>query len=152
VDFEALGLQALKAAAYYVALIVLLRLAGKRLAGQTTTFDLIVLITMGVVLQSTALGQGTANALVFVSTVFAMHKLVAMWCAKSDVVRHLVRGKPRVLVREGRVSAEALETEGISEEELLAGLRKLGYDDAAAVKLATLEETGHISAVAIEKP
>ena len=37
---EELLLQAIKALAYYAALIVIMRLAGKRLAGQTTTFDL----------------------------------------------------------------------------------------------------------------
>lgn len=143
-------LQALKAGGYYLALVVLLRFAGKRLAGQTTTFDLIVLITLGVVLQSTALEKGTLNALVFVATVFAMHKLVAMWCAKSDTVRHLVRGKPRTLVIEGKVVEGALAREGISEAELLAGLRKLGHEDMSNVKVATLEETGHISAVAMD--
>lgn len=81
---EEIALQAVKAAAYYLALIVLLRFAGKRLAGQTTTFDLIVLTTLGVVLQTTALEKGTVNALVFVGTVFAMHKLVAVCCATSD--------------------------------------------------------------------
>ena len=149
-DVEALALQAAKAAGYYLALIVLLRFAGKRLAGQTTTFDLIVLITLGVVLQTTALEKGTLNALVFVATVFGLHKVIALWCAKSDVVRHLVRGKPRQLIRDGRVLLPALEAEGISEEELLAGLRKLGHDSPTEVKLATLEETGHISAVLMD--
>jgi uncharacterized membrane protein YcaP (DUF421 family) len=32
--------------AFYAALVALTRLAGKRLAGQTTTFDLIVLISI----------------------------------------------------------------------------------------------------------
>ncbi|MEO7117283.1 MAG: YetF domain-containing protein [Caldimonas sp.] len=147
---EELALQAAKAAVYYLGLIVLLRFAGKRLAGQTTTFDLIVLITLGVVLQTTALEKGAANALVFVGTVFAMHKLVAMWCAKSDTVRHWVRGKPRTLVRDGKIIDGALQTEGVSEEELSAGLRKLGHADPSKVKIATLEETGHISAVPME--
>ena len=150
-SIEEAALQALKAGGYYIALIVLLRFAGKRLAGQTTTFDLIVLITLGVVLQTTALDKGTANALVFVTTVFTMHKFIALWCAKSDTVRHLVRGKPRVLVREGTVVEGALTREGISEEELLAGLRKLGHDSPSRIKVATLEETGHISAVPFEE-
>ena len=147
---EDLSLQALKAGGYYIALIVLLRFAGKRLAGQTTTFDLIVLITLGVVLQTTALDKGTPNALVFVATVFALHKLIALWCAKSDTVRHWVRGKPRVLVRDGQIVEGALTREGISEDELLAGLRKLGHEHPTQVKLATLEETGHISAIAVD--
>ena len=144
---EELLTQTAQAAAYYGALIILMRLAGKRLAGQTTTFDLIVLITLGVVLQSTALQAGTWNAIVFVITVFALHRVLALLCARSSLIRHLVRGKPRVLVRDGRIMEQALADEGISQAELLAGLRKLGYESSETVKLATLEETGHISAV-----
>jgi len=147
---EELLLQAVKALAYYASLIVIMRLAGKRLAGQTTTFDLIVLITLGVVIQSTALQAGWPNAIVFVITVFAAHRGLAALCANSTWIRHLVRGKPRVLVRDGRVIDAALKRESMSREELLAGLRKLGYDSPEAVKSAVLEETGHISAVGAE--
>ena len=148
---DQLLLQALKALAYYAALIVIMRLAGKRLAGQTTTFDLIVLITLGVVIQSTALNEGWLNAVVFVVTVFAVHRGLAAWCAHSTWIRHLIRGKPRVLVRDGKVIEQALDREGLSREELEAGLRKLGYDSPASVKLAVLEETGHISAVGADE-
>src|SRR5215203_4028606 len=147
---EELLLQAVKALAYYTALIVIMRLAGKRLAGQTTTFDLIVLITLGVVIQSTALQQGWPNAVVFVVTVFALHRGLAALCAQSTWIRHLVRGKPSVLVRDGEIDHRALQSEGVSREELLAGLRKLGYDSPDTVKLAVLEETGHISAVGFD--
>jgi uncharacterized membrane protein YcaP (DUF421 family) len=145
---EALLAQAAKAAAYYVALIVLVRLAGKRFAGQTTTFDLLVLITLGVVMQSAALAEGAANAAAFVLTVFGLHLLNAWACARWRRVRHLLRGKPRPLVRDGHVLERALELEGVTHAELLAGLRKLGYAHVEEVRLAVLEETGHISAVA----
>ena len=147
---DELLLQAGKALVYYAVLVVIMRLAGKRLAGQTTTFDLIVLITLAVVIQSAALGEGTLNAVVFVVTVFAVHRGLAVWCAHSTWIRHLVRGKPSVLVREGCVIEQALNREGVSRDELQAGLRKLGYDSPASVKLAVLEETGHISAVGME--
>jgi len=144
-------LQAAKAAAYYGGLLVLVRLAGKRMAGQTTTFDLIILIALGVVLQSAALQDGVGNAVVFVLTVFALHRMTAVLCAHSRFVRYVVRGKPRPLVRDGHVIGRALELEGITHAELLAGLRKLGYDRPDDVKLAVLEETGHISAVGRDK-
>lgn len=139
--------QAAKAAAYYLGLLFLVRLAGKRLAGQTTTFDLLILISLGVVLQTTALQDGAANALVFIVTVFALHRGLAMLCVHSRLVRNLVRGRPRPLVRDGHVIDEALEAEGVTRAELLAGLRKLGFARPEDVKLAVLEETGHISAV-----
>ena len=141
-------LQAAKAAAYYAGLVVLVRLAGKRMAGQTTTFDLLVLITLGVVMQTAALQGGAANAMVFVLTVFALHRLTALLCSRFRAFRHLVRGKPRPLVRDGRIIERALELEGVTHAELLAGLRKLGHERPEDVKLAVLEETGHISAVA----
>jgi uncharacterized membrane protein YcaP (DUF421 family) len=144
---EEVILQVAKASGYYIALIAVMRLAGKRLAGQTTTFDLIVLITLSVVIQSTALQPGFANALAFIATVFGLHRLNAWLCAHFSVARHLIRGKPRALIRNGTILEAALIDEGISRAELLAGLRKLGYEDPAGVKLATLEETGHISAV-----
>ena len=142
--------QAAKAAAYYIALIVLVRIAGKRLAGQTTTFDLLVLITLGVVLQSAALADGAANAVAFVLTVFGLHRLNAWLCARSTRIRHLIRGKPRPLIRDGQIIERALALEGITHEELRAGLRKLGYARIEDVRLAVLEETGHISALGRE--
>jgi uncharacterized membrane protein YcaP (DUF421 family) len=140
-------LQALLALAYYAGLIVVMRLAG-----QTTTFDLIVLITLGVVPQQTVLREGTTNALVFVVTVFAAHRGLALLCARSKRIRRLVRGAPRPLVRNGQVEHDALEDEGLSYDELLAGLRKLGHATPREVRLATLEETGHISVIAEEGP
>jgi uncharacterized membrane protein YcaP (DUF421 family) len=148
VALEALLAQVAKAAAYYIALILLVRLAGKRFAGQTTTFDLLVLITLGVVMQSTALAEGAANAVAFVLTVFGLHLLNGWACARWRRIRHLLRGKPRPLVRDGHVLERALELEGVTHAELLAGLRKLGYAHVEEVRLAVLEETGHISAVA----
>ncbi len=142
--------QAALALAYYVGLIAIMRVAGKRLAGQTTTFDLLVLIALGVVLQTTVLMEGRTNAIVFIATVLAAHVGLARLCARSRRIRRLVRGAPRPLVWNGEVSNEALEEEGLSYDELLAGLRKLGHASPKAVRLATLEETGHISAVADE--
>ena len=140
-------MQALLGVVYYVGLIVILRLAGKRLAGQTTTFDLVVLISLGVVLQQSTLRPGTANAFVFLITVFGLHRGLAAWCARSAKVRRLVRGVARPLVRHGVVSYAALEDEAMSYEDLLAGLRKLGHSSPEGIRLATLEETGHISAI-----
>jgi uncharacterized membrane protein YcaP (DUF421 family) len=144
--------QAAKAAVYYNALIVLVRMAGKRMAGQTTTFDLLVLITLGVVMQSAALADGAANAAIFVVTVFVLHRVNASLCARSSRIRHLIRGKPRPLVRDGHVIEKALELEGVTHAELLAGLRKLGFARVDDVRLAVLEETGHISALGHDSP
>jgi uncharacterized membrane protein YcaP (DUF421 family) len=145
---RALAVQILYALAYYAALIAIVRLAGKRLGGQITTFDLVVLIQLAVVLQSTAFQEGFSNALAFIATVLVAHRGLAVACARSSRLRRLVRGTPRPLVQNGRVSMDALAEEGLSYEELLAGLRKQGHESPDGVKLATLEETGQISVIA----
>jgi uncharacterized membrane protein YcaP (DUF421 family) len=139
--------QAGLALVYYVLLIVIFRLAGKRLAGQTTTFDLIVLIGLSVALQNVTLRPGRVNTGSFVITVFVLHALVAHVCTRSRRVRRLLRGHPRPLVTDGQVALEALHEERLSYDDLLAGLRKMGFQSPRDVRLAILEETGHISAV-----
>jgi uncharacterized membrane protein YcaP (DUF421 family) len=146
-----LARQALYAVLYYAGLVLVMRLAGKRLAGQTTTFDLVVLIQLAVVLQMTLLQPGVANAAVFLITVLALHRMVAQACARSPRLRKMLRGEPRQLVTRGVVLDDALAEEGMSRAELLAGLRKLGFASPEEVELAVLEETGHISAVRLEK-
>lgn len=138
--------QAGLALAYYSALNVLMRLAGKRLAGQTATLDLIVLISLGVTLQTVLLEPGRFNAFVFVCSVFLYHKALTWACRVSPLVRGIVRGRPSVLVRDGVILCEALAAENMSEDELRAGLRKLGHDRVEDVRLAVLEETGHVTA------
>lgn len=140
-------LQVAAALAYYVGLIALMRLAGKRLAGQTTTFDLLVLISLSVVLQQLAVRDGSLNALLFVVTVFAAHVATAWGCRRSHRLKRLVRGAPRPLVVNGTVSHVALEEEGLTYDDLLAGLRKVGEPGPGRIRLATLEETGQISVV-----
>lgn len=148
-DAYDLAVQAVKAVGYYATLVVMMRLAGKRLAGQTTTFDLLVLITLGVTVQGVYVGDGTRDMVVFVVVVFAVHRGLTAVCRASPFVRHLVRGKPRALVLDGVVIDAALEAEGVSRDELLAGLRRLGFEQPEQVRLAVLEETGHISAIAV---
>ncbi len=150
-DPSTLARQALYAVLYYAGLVLILRLAGKRLAGQTTTFDLVVLIQLAVVLQTTLLEEGVANAVVFLLTVLVVHRVVAQACARSPRLRRILRGEPRPLVTQGVVLDKALADEGMSRAELLAGLRKLGFASPEEVELAVLEETGHISAVRLEK-
>jgi uncharacterized membrane protein YcaP (DUF421 family) len=139
--------QAGLAVLHYGALVAIFRAAGKRLAGQTTSFDLIVLIGLTVALQNVTLRPGAVNALVFLVVVFLLHRGNATLCRRSARLRRWMRGDPRVLVRDGVVDDAALVAEGLSHDELAAGLRKMGFGDAGEVKLAVLEETGQVSAV-----
>ena len=145
---EGVLLQVLKALGYYAVLVIVMRVAGKRLAGQTTSFDLVILIQLAVVIQDLLYDKSPTNAFVFVVTVLTAHRLIAAACARHDGLRHFIRGAPRPLVQNGVVMERALAEERMSQEELLVGLRKLGYASPEEVETAFLEETGHVSAIA----
>ncbi len=127
--------------------IAIFRISGKRLAGQTTTFDLIIFISMAVAVQNATLRDGATNALVFVLTVFGMHWATTLLTVRSKKFRHLIRGRPRTLIEHGQLNHAAMRAENITIEELRAGLRKLGIENLEQVRSAHLEETGHISAI-----
>ena len=84
-------------------------------------------------------------------TVLVLHRLVAHACARSPRLRKILRGEPRPLVTRGVVLDDALAKEEMTRDELLAGLRKLGFASPEEGELAVLEETGHISAVRLKK-
>ncbi|WP_141732923.1 DUF421 domain-containing protein [Oligoflexus tunisiensis] len=135
------------ASLYYLGLTLIVRMAGKRLAGQTTTIDLIILISLGVVLQNLTLVKGHWNSAIFIATVFTLHVSLARLCQRYPTIRCLLREQPRPLIRQGRILPQALKDEGLTEDELLAALRRMGVDSPEQVRLAVLEETGHISAI-----
>ena len=139
--------QILLASVFYFAVVLLFRIAGKRLAGQTTTFDLVILISLSVAIQKATLHDGLVNTLTFIFVVFAWHWVSVKVCARSQFVRQLLRGKPCMLVCNGEVLYRSLQAEGMTVDELEAGLRKAGFNDVKNVACAHLEETGQISVV-----
>lgn len=139
--------QILLACLFYGVVLILFRLGGKRLAGQTTTFDLIVMISLVVAVEQNTLLAGGRNVFIFVFTVFLLHWSLAHLCARSAIVRRFLRGAPVSLIQNGRIIHSELHKQGLSEEELRAGLRKQGIDNPAKVNQAHLEETGEITVI-----
>jgi uncharacterized membrane protein YcaP (DUF421 family) len=86
-----------------------------------------------------------------VATVFTLHHSLAHACRHSHRFRCFVRGRPTQLVVNGELSHRALREEGLTVDELMAGLRKAGVESVGQVKAAYLEETGQISAIRREE-
>ncbi len=140
-------LQFLYACGFYVLVVGLFRLAGKRHAGHVTTFDLIILISMAVAIQKATLLEGGAETMIFVGTTLLMHRAQTWLCRKFPAYRHWLRGRATKLIRDGKIDLEALEAEGLTIEELRAGLRKAGLAQISGASEARIEETGQISAI-----
>lgn len=133
----------------YLAILVVLRVAGKRQVGQLTILDLVLLLLIANGVQNAMVGSNVSVAagLAAALTLVVLDRVLGTIEERSPRVRRAVEGEPRLLVRHGIVLARALEREGITEDELLAAVRQHGLATVGEVGLAVLETNGQISII-----
>jgi uncharacterized membrane protein YcaP (DUF421 family) len=136
-----------RTAVIYLALLVGIRLTGKRQVGQFTPFDLLLLLLLANAVQNAMVGPDTsvAGGLIAAGTLFAANGLVAAIVRRNRHAAKVVEGTPTLLIRRGQVLQENLDSEGISAEDLRRALREHGVDDVKLVRAAILEVDGSIS-------
>lgn len=136
----------LRGAAVYGALLVLMRLSGKRTVGQFTPFDLLVvmLLSEGVSNALTGGEESLLGGLIAACTLLGLNALVSRLSARSDRVRKLTEGEAVVVGYEGRILDARLRSEHVTRDDVLQALREADCD-LADMKLALLEADGKIS-------
>jgi uncharacterized membrane protein YcaP (DUF421 family) len=140
---------ALRVAAIYLGLVVMIRVAGKREIGQLTPLDLLAMLVLSETVSPalTAEDPSLSAALVASGTLIALTAAVGRLAYRSRRVERWFEGEPVVLARDGEIDAAALARERISRGELEAALRKHGVRGPAETELVTLEADGSISVV-----
>ena len=128
--------------------LVCIRIAGRRTFSQATALDIIVAIIIGSNLSRAMTGKAPFLGAVAATLVLVvLHRLLAMALVRSAGLARLINGRPAVLVRDGHVDDDALRRHGLSQDDLLEGLRLEQVERPADVRLATLEGGGRISVV-----
>ena len=133
----------------YLALLVLLRLSGKRTVGQFTPFDLLVLVMLGDAVQGGMIAddKSVTGAVILVTTLLTLNWLAGFLSARSRGVDQLLEGSPVLLIREGTLYEKMLRKSNISHSDLKESMRKAGCIRVEEVRLAVLETDGHITIV-----
>jgi uncharacterized membrane protein YcaP (DUF421 family) len=139
----------LRTALVYLAILVGLRLAGKREIGQMTVFDLVVLLLISNAVQNAMVGPDTSltGGVLAAFVLLVLNAAVAQLRLRWPGLRRWVEGTPTVLVLRGEVIPEHLRREGLDQETLEAALREHGLADVSQVEMAVLEVDGSISVV-----
>ena len=99
-----------RAAIVYVALLILLRVSGKRTVGELSIFDLIVVIVLGSAVRTALLGndKSVLGGLLVVAVLLLLDFISSFVTARSRKVEHLLDGKPVLVARDGVVFHEVL--------------------------------------------
>jgi len=141
-----------RAMVMFAFLLVVTRAMGKKELTQLSAFELILLITMGDLIQQgvTQEDQSITGAMLAVSVLAVL--IVALSFAEFRWIRTrpLIRGVPVVVLRDGRPLDEPMRIERLKLAELKEGAREQGIDDLAKVKVAILEPDGKLSFIQAE--
>ena len=137
----------LRAVVTFGFLLLVTRAMGKKELSQLTAFELILLITIGDLVQQgvTQEDQSLTGAFTAVGTIALLIVILSTIQFRWTRTRDVIRGLPVVVVREGKPLAEAMKLERLKLEEVMEGAREQGIGDLADVKLAILEPDGKLS-------
>jgi uncharacterized membrane protein YcaP (DUF421 family) len=137
----------IRAAVMFVFLWAVTRAVGRSTLGELSTFELLLYVTMGDLVQQSVTQQDySVTGGILAVSVFALLTVAlnaTQW--RFPGTRRLINGVPLIIVRDGEVLAEATRAQRMSTADLLATARQQGIRDLAQVELAVLEADGRVS-------
>jgi uncharacterized membrane protein YcaP (DUF421 family) len=136
----------IRTVAVYLAILVLLRVAGRRDLAQLSTFDLVVVLLLSNVVQNAIIGpdNSLSGGLVGAAVLVGGNALWSRVLHSSPRLVDVVEGAPVTLVSDGRFVDRALRREGIRRADLDRALHMQGADAVDEVARATLNPGGAI--------
>jgi uncharacterized membrane protein YcaP (DUF421 family) len=143
-----------RGAILYFALMIVIRLSGKRTVGEFTPFDLVVVVLLGESAQGGLTGgdESVTGAVILAATLVALNYGIAFASTRSKTIDKLVEGEPEVLLRRGVVNDRALKRNNLPASDLDEAIRRAGLMDRSGVELAVLEADGEISVIPRREP
>jgi len=131
----------------YAAIVILLRVMGKRNLAQVNTFDLVVIFLLSNVVQNAIIGpdNSLSGGLVGAVVLIVVNNVVVRLAARHDRLAHWLDGEPTELVHDGVFDDAAVNGLGLREADVMASLRHQGVSDLNDVHSATLDPNGAIT-------
>lgn len=136
-----------RAVIVYLAVILLLRVSGKRQLSQIGTTEFVAILLISNAVQNAMNGgDNTVGAgLILGTTLIALSWLISFATYKSRKMSALFEGTPRLIIHKGHVIEKNLAKELLTHSELGALLRKQGIHSITEVKIGILEASGTLS-------
>jgi uncharacterized membrane protein YcaP (DUF421 family) len=137
----------------YVFLLAILRASGKRTVAQGTTFDFVVALVLGDLIDDMLWAEVPASQFIIASGVVVLaHLAVSIGAARSEAFSRIVSGRPLMFIRSGSSLKPALRREQLNQSEIAEMLRlsRLDPNRRQEIKSAWLERGGQPAV--IKKP
>lgn len=133
----------------YAALILVLRLSGKRTLSKWNAFDFVVTIALGSTLATVLLSKDIVliEGLLAFGLLISLQFLITWLSVRFSPIDKIVKSQPELLFRDGRMLGEALRRTRVSETEVLAAVRSSGTGSLSDVDAVVLETDGSFSVI-----
>ncbi|MGY4513172.1 DUF421 domain-containing protein [Bradyrhizobium sp. USDA 3650] len=134
----------------YVALVVLLRIAGPRTLAKWYAFDLIVTVALGSTFANSVLSGNisVAQSLVGFVILIGLQFIIAFAVAHWSQLRVVVNPQPTLLLHQGRFVHDAMRSQRVAEADVRAAVRQHGIDRVEDVgRAVVLEADGTFSVI-----
>ena len=136
-----------RAAVAFVFILLLTRIVGRRELSTLEPFDLILLVTIGDLVQQgvtqndfSVTGMGLA-----VGTIAMLAVLFSYLPWRFQILRPVLEGQPVILIEDGSVIEKNLRRHRLTQEEIAAQARSQQIDSFDKIRWAVLETSGKIS-------
>lgn len=140
----------LRAASIYFALLILVRLSGKRTLVEVTTFDFVLLLVIGEATQQALLGDdfSVTNGLLVITTLLGIDIGISLLQGRFAPLKKAIEGMPLILVENGEPMMERMKKSRVGAEDVMEEARgSQGLERMEQIKYAVLERGGSISII-----
>jgi uncharacterized membrane protein YcaP (DUF421 family) len=134
---------------FYVFIVALTRVSGKRTTANMNNFDWIINVSIGSTMASGILLNNVSmiDAMFAVAILAGVQYLTTWGTVRSSRFARLVKPDPRPLLRSGNVLEAELKRERITEAELRSAIRRAGLVRFDAAEWVVLETDGQFSVI-----
>lgn len=133
----------------YIAIILMLRISGKRTLSKMNAFDFIITIALGSAFATITLNKSVAladGALVFFLLIFLQYNIT--WLSvRNKFIKKLITSRPSLLLYKGELFKDVLKKERITIEEIYVAARQKGISDLKSIDAIVLETAGEITVI-----
>lgn len=133
----------------YAALILMLRISGKRTLSKMNAFDLIVTVALGSTLATVLLSGDVplAEGVLALALLVGLQYAITWLSVRSSRFQHIIKAEPTLLVREGQLLPDAMKRQRVTREEIEAALRQSGQKRLEDVHAVILETDGTLAVI-----
>ena len=136
-----------RAAVIFIFLWIVTRAVGRATLGELSTFELLLYVTMGDLVQQGVTQQdySVTAAMLAVGT-FSLLTVAISWSQwHFPRARPVITGRPLLVLEDGKPVEENLRTQRLTIADLLAAAREQGIRRTSEIEYAVLEPDGRIS-------